>query len=768
MNSCIHCSLPCNENEEFCCNGCNAAYQLINDSGFGKYYNQRIFDNNSKILKPDNENDNIDYNDFIIENNLCHYQMSMLIDGLHCAACVWLIESILIKQENVEYARINMSTKRLTLTWRDNREYGNDLVKLIHKLGYKLTPYDPKLIDEENIKKEKYLLKAIAVSGFASGNIMTISLVLWTGNDMGAATRDLLHLLSAIIAIPTVIYAGMYFYKSAFNALKSGRTNMDVPISVGIILTTIMSIIETVLHGKFIYYEAAVSLVFFLLIGRFLDLRVRTKAKSVAHDLLIMLSGSTVQLLPDGTRNIIANNKIIEGMILIFGIGDKITADGIVIAGESQLDYSAVSGEIIPKDVESGDEVFAGTVNLTQPITIKVNKAGENTMLAEIIRMMEHAQQHKVKFMRISDMVARLFTPVVHILAIGTFLGWLIIGGVSWSDALLYAVTVLIITCPCGLGLAVPAVLVVATSSLFRSGIITKSGDILEKLNKINHIIFDKTGTLTYGKPVLIDANKYDKQIMQIASSLAIKSKHPLSKAICESYFGPLLNLDVNEYAGLGLETIIDKKSVKFGSARFIDVKDDSNLPTVYLSYDNKITIFRFADILREDAKNVISNLKNQYKITILSGDRPEVVANIAKELDINNYYAQMLPINKQQYIINSQKSGDNILMVGDGINDAPSLVSANASMSPATASDISQISSDIIFQNTKLQSVQDILHIAKKANILIKENIAFSLIYNIIAVPLAIAGKVTPLIAAIVMASSSIIVILNSLRAKK
>ncbi len=693
------------------------------------------------------------------------HSVNLLVDGMHCPSCVAIIEGALKKQGAVRQARLNLSTKRLRIHWNGAAELGDSWISLINSMGYRAVPFDPETAETAEKKEEKFLLRCLAVAGFASGNLMLFSIPLWTSNgvEMGVATRTFFHWVQAAIAIPAIAYCGIPFYQSAWKALRAWKTNMDVPISVAVILATLMSLFESVTFGSHSYFDSAVMLLFFLLIGRYLEARARGRARSAAHDLLQMMTGFSTVLHADGQQETIPLSEIKEGMLLRVAAGEKIGADGVVISGASEIDTSLITGESQPRKTDVGATLFAGTINITSPITMRVTKAGERSLLSEIVKLMEAAEQSQAKYVTLADRISGWYTPAVHALAAFTFFGWLFIGHIAWQVALLYAATVLIITCPCALGLAVPVVQVLASGKLMRSGILLKSGSALERLATITHAVFDKTGTLTLGRPML--TSTHSKEQLQLAASLAANSKHPLSQAIAKAYTGPLLTLTVHEVPGCGLEA----NNVKLGKRNWAtNLPDDAdNTLELWLAEGGKQPVrFTFADQMRDDAKEVIASLQSSGVATLLlSGDRLEVTKNVAERLGIGVWDSGLSPLQKAEKIAALNTNGASALMVGDGLNDAPSLASATVSMSPATAMDITQNAADIVFQGDKLQPVLTAWRTAKFSQRLVRENFLLAILYNVIAIPLAVAGYVTPLIAAIAMSSSSLLVIGNAFR---
>ncbi|MBT3939384.1 MAG: cadmium-translocating P-type ATPase [Pelagibacterales bacterium] len=698
-----------------------------------------------------------------------NFSLILNVKGIHCFNCIKQIEKSLYSYKEVVLARVNMTTERLQITWKGSRKLGDVFASHIIKLGYELKPFSHGNYSLINVKEQNSLIKYIAISAFSWGNLMMISVSLWSSNnfDMGPATKGFFYWLSSIIAIPAILYSGIPFFKSALYALKQLRTNMDVPISLAIILTTLMSFTETIQRGEHIYFDSALMLIFFLLIGRYLDIRAKDKAKESAKTLLSLLVG-TATVLKGGKQHSIMINKLDKGDEVLISLGENVPADGIVKSGTSDIDVSIITGETIPQFIKEGDKVIAGTLNMTSPIIIVVTKRTKENLISEIVKSLENSESVKSKYTKLADQAARLYTPIVHILGVITFLIWYLFLDYSWQNALLHAVTVLIITCPCALGLAVPIVQVLANGSLMREGILLKRGSALEKLSNIDTVVFDKTGTITLGKPNLI--NKISKRNLKYAASLAVYSKHPLSRAISRIYNDKLFKVEnLKEIPGQGLQGIINNKKVRLGKNDYNVNKavSNSNVLQIWLSIeDSKPLLISFKDHIREDAIQVVKNIKAYgIKIILLSGDRYDTVKEVANILDIKEFYFSHSIDMKRKFLENLEIKGHKVLMVGDGLNDAPSLSQAYVSMSPSTAIDITQNAADIVFQGNKLKPIFKIFKMSRYSSFLIKQNFIMAVLYNFIAIPLAIIGYVTPLIAAIAMSCSSIVVIINSFR---
>lgn len=776
QNKCVHCGENLYSNialEGFCCFGCKAAYALINSLNLSKYYTYCKTLYNTSPMKVNNIINELNYLEHISSSDKGN-QIFLLIEGIHCGACVWLIENTLKKQRGVTAARINLSTKRLLLEWSGEQEYIYELISILEQLGYRAVPFVAEELDVEQKRNEQQLLKCLIIAGVVSMQVMMLTVGVWVGNiydSMGEYTRLILHLIAALITIPAVIYSGMPFFRSAFVALKAKRSNMDVPISIGVISSVLISIQETINSGEYTYYDAAISLLFVLLIGRYLDMRTRNKARREAHNLILSQPRSVTIYDDNNTLKLIDVKRAQIGQIAFIASGERIPIDGVVVEGVGEVDNSIITGETLAVRVYKGSEVFAGSINLGAALKIRINTLSDHTLLSEIIKLIENAEQGRAKYVMIADKVAAFYTPFVLILSSLTFCIWRFILNALFSEALLHSVAVLIITCPCALALAVPIVQIVAVMRLMKQGILVKTADALEKIAEIDTIVFDKTGTLTEGRPYWINQNDFTKEEIMLIASLANQSKHILLTSIKDSYNGNLYEIQAHEEKGSGLKAVWHDEVLKLGSREWCAVQqeldDDEHLEIWFAWRDVKKRLI-LQDQLRPEAPQVIYQLKNLgYQILLLSGDRTKAVELVASQIKIDYYESMLKPHDKYRRIGELQKEGMVVLMVGDGLNDAAALKVARASLSLASGLAITQNNADIIFQ-TNLNSVVEILSIAKKSGVLVRENLLLSLLYNVITIPIAMFGLVTPLIAALAMSSSSILVTLNAMRLNK
>jgi len=738
--------------------------------GLGLYYERRVLDAAGRPPKPADA-EPIATARYVRSIDEDRAELPLLVEGIHCGACVWLIESVLARLPGVIEARVNMTTKRLRLRFQPSLADPDALIESVERLGYRLAPFDPVRATSLDARHNATLLKALAVAGFAAGNLMLLSIGIWVGFDqgMGEATRSLLHWASAAIALPAVAYAGRPFFDSALTAIRHGRTNMDVPISLGVLLVTGMSLAETIHGGPSTYFDSAAMLLFFLLIGRVLDQRARGRAREAAQMLLGLRIVDVAVRRPDGTIERVPQDRVERGQCVAVGMGERVGVDGIIERGSSSLDTSLVTGESLPVAVEPGTQVFAGSINLGGPLEIRVAATGEATLLAECVRLIEAAEHGRGRFVLLADRVAQYYAPIVHLAAATTFLVWWQIFGIAWMTALLDATSVLIITCPCALALAVPAVQVIATGGLFRAGILLKSPSALERLAAVDMVVFDKTGTLTLPQLTLTRDDSWTDADLTLAAGLASRSNHPLARALVEgapptAELGP-----VSEIAGSGLICASAEGEIRLGSRRFcgVVVGPVATGPELWLQRPGQPAIrFSFAETVRNDAATTITRLhKDGIGTQLLSGDRFEPVEAVGCAIGISPRFANQTPVDKVAALETLKREGWRVLMVGDGLNDGPALAAASVSMSPATAADISQTIADVVFQGQNLAPVATVLATARKARHLIRQNIALSVLYNLVMVPLAMAGYVTPWLAAAAMSGSSLMVILNSVR---
>lgn len=704
---------------------------------------------------------------------------SLVVENMRCGACMAVVERTLTSLTGVSDARVNLSARRASVTYDESLTDTQPLIDALAQQGYRAAESADTDSKPETGRADD-LLRRLGVAGFASSNVMLLSVSVWAGavSDMDATVAALFHWLAALIAMPAVAYSAQPFFRSAAGAIRARRLNMDVPISIGITLATAMSLFQTMrgTHHQ-VYFDAAITLTFFLLIGRYLDERVRVKARGAAENLLGLKALTATVLLDDGSVERRPARALAAGMRIQVAAGERIPVDGRILAGATDIDESLITGETLPRAANAGAEVHAGTVNMTHPITVEATATDANTLLAEIARLMETAEQGRGQYVRLADRAARLYAPVVHTLGAATFVGWML-AGAGWEPALTYAIAVLIITCPCAIALAVPVVQVAATSRLFGKGIVIKAADGLERLSEIDTVVFDKTGTLTRGEPVLRNGAEVSDTTLAAAASLAAASRHPYSKAVVKAAHERGLAVtplaSVREVPGSGLAAPFDNGELRLGSEEWVrgvnsDTAEGATGALWFADVEGRETMLGFEDALRADAAAVVGALKAAgYDVHLLSGDRAPAVASVAESVGITQWSAAVKPDGKIAAIEALKAAGRKVLMVGDGLNDAPALAAADASLSPSSAADISQTAADAVFQGQTLAPIIETVAVAQTGQRMSFENFAISIAYNVIFVPLAVAGHVTPLLAAIAMSLSSIAVTGNALRLRR
>ncbi|MGB7916757.1 MAG: heavy metal translocating P-type ATPase [Rhodomicrobium sp.] len=697
--------------------------------------------------------------------------ITLAVENMTCGGCMRKVEKALLEVPGVASARANLSARRATVVFEEAQRTAAPLVDALGRVGFKAAELAPEALDSGQ-DTGRQLLSRLAVAGFAAANIMLLSVSVWSGSsDTSDPVHALFHWLSAVIALPAIAYAGQPFFSSAWQALKRRRLNMDVPISLAILLSATMSLYQTIKGSDQVYFDASVTLLFFLLIGRYLDQRVRIRARGAAENLLGLKAQWAHVIASDGSVERLPSRLVEPGMRIAVAAGERFPADGVIVGGSTAIDESLITGETAPRDLGANDVVYAGSVNLGGPVEMEARAAEADTLLSQIARLMETAEQARGRYVRLADRAARFYAPMVHTLAAASFIGWMI-AGAGWEVSLTIAIAVLIITCPCALALAVPAVQVAASARLFDKGILLKAADGLERLAETDVAVFDKTGTLTAGIPSLANGDTVDSEALGAAAALAASSRHPYAQAVvhaAKERFHTVPSVSgVDEVPGFGLRRITAAGEERLGSAAWcdIDAKQAASASLWFVRPGVEPVAFHFEDKLREDAAKTVDALRQaHFGVALYSGDRREAVAAAANAVHIEEWRAGMKPHEKIERLEALKAQGHRVLMIGDGLNDAPALAAAHASVSPSSAADISQTASDAVFQGAHLMPVVELLATARKTRKMSFQNFAVALGYNLVFVPLAMAGLVTPLVAAIAMSTSSILVTLNAIR---
>lgn len=684
----------------------------------------------------------------------------LIVPGMHCAGCMAKVERGLLNVSGVAAARVNLSARQVRVT-HGSAVTIPEMTAALEALGFSSQP----TLDEAEAAPSavKPLLAPLAVAGFAAMNVMLMSVSIWSGAQ--GATRELFHWISALIGVPAIAYAGRPFFTSAWSALRKGRTNMDVPISIGVTLATVLSLYETITGGRTAWFDGTLMLLLFLLAGRALDAAMRDRARAGVEALLRQAASGAMVISADGTLDWVAAHDLVPGMRMRVAAGERLAADGEIVSGKTALDQSLLTGESAPVPAQASTMVHAGMLNLDAPIDVRVTATGRDTSLAEIARLMEAAGQSRSAYVRIADRASRLYAPAVHTLALASFIGWML-AGAGFYNATVIAIAVLIITCPCAIGLAVPVAQVVACGALMRQGIMVKDGSALERLARIDRALIDKTGSLTLGRPspdaAALAALTADQAAVVLG--LASHSRHPLShalsRALAEAGVQAAVLEDAREIPGRGVQARWEGRTA---ALRRPDIAG-----SVAVAFDMEgepVRLIGFVDRLRPDAVQALGQLASQgIECSILSGDNAAAVAEIARVTGLTGQCSAS-PHDKTDAIARLQRAGRHVLMVGDGLNDGPALAAADASIAPGTASDVGRQAADVVFLGDSLTALPRAIAAARRTMRVVRQNFALAIGYNVLAVPLAILGYVTPLVAAVAMATSSVLVIANSLR---
>jgi Cu2+-exporting ATPase len=796
---CFHCDLPVPKGVNYsvviddirrpmCCPGCQAVAQAIVDNGLTDFYQYRTDNSNlSRQLVPD-ELANLDlYDNPAIQKNFVRdsdghgKQASLILEGIVCAACVWLSERHVMQLPGVNRFQVNYSTHRAQVEWDDDQIKLSQILKAISEIGYRAHPLDPNRQEQLFKQERSQAIKRMAVAGFGAMQVMMLAVALYAGDYQGMEINleRFLRWVSLLIATPVLLYSSRTFFVAAWRDLKIKTLGMDVPVAIAIGSAYIASVWGTVTNSGEVYFDSVTMFTFFLLTGRYLEMTARQRAGRAAEELVKLLPAMATRI-EGNDQKVVAVSELMEGDLILVKPGESIPADAIITEGSSSIDESLLTGESLPIRYKPGDKVIGGSVNIESSIQLEVKAVGQDTVLASIQRLLERAQSEKPGLAQLADKVASYFVLGILVIALSVGLYW---WSLDSSDTFWIVISVLVVTCPCALSLATPTALTVATGQLTRLGMLTTRGHALETLSKVTHIIFDKTGTLTEGKLKLTEikslSDRDEKECLKLACSLERYSEHPIAKSFMRAY-------DKNDYfaaaeiensPGRGIKGKINGQFYYLGNIEFIleqtklnsDELSKTGVDVVFASQEKILTVFHFEDTLRPEAKQTIDNL-NQLGIrtVILSGDRQHNVEHIASELGVREAIGLLSPQQKLVKLDELQSSGAVVAMVGDGINDAPVLSKAQVSIAMGQGTQIAQASADMVLLSNDLNHLVDSLRMSKRMQKIIKQNLGWALIYNIIAVPLAAAGWVAPWMAAIGMSMSSLIVVMNALRLNK
>ncbi|MGY5703788.1 heavy metal translocating P-type ATPase [Vibrio antiquarius] len=782
--SCYHCGedVPANtdfkvdilgESRKMCCPGCETVAQTIVDSGLVSYYQYRTAPAEKADLVPEQlqaliHYDNEDVQSEFVRNRENVSEVTLSLEGVSCAACAWLIEKQVSNTAGLVSIRVNTTTNRALLAWDNTQVRLSELLSVIHKLGYKAAPFEADKQEASYHRMMKQYLYRLGIAGLATMQVMMLAVALYLEvfGDLEPEFKNYFRWVSLIFATPVLLYSALPFYLNAWRSIKGRTLGMDVPVSIALIFAYVASLIATVTEQGEVFFESISMFTFFLLVGRFLEMRARRKAAAASGNLLKLIPAIATTL--DGEQIPVKTLKVGDRIRVL--PGEHIPADGKVISGRIHIDESMLTGESVHVVKREGDAVYAGTLNGDESFELEVMSSKADSMISNIVRLQDEAQHSKPKIAEIADVVARYFVGAILIISAGTWLYW---HQTKPDDAFWIMLSVLVATCPCALSLATPTALTCATSRMGNFGILLRKGHVFETLCKINHLVVDKTGTLTKGDieicdtKVLSDLPKED--CLSLAAALEAHANHPIARSFASYANDDFVVYEVQNVIGSGIEGIWNGKVVKIGSAAFVQGKESEESHAVYLSVDGEhVASFYYRDPIRKESKAFVQRFADAgIKTTLLTGDSLSNARPVANEIGIDHVVASAKPEDKLAYL-KSLDEDSITMMVGDGINDAPTLAGAHLSVAMGGGTDVAKASADMTLLGDNLEKLLEARLLALRTRKIIRENLAWSLGYNLLILPLAVAGLVAPYIAVVGMSASSIIVVSNSLRLLK
>jgi Cu2+-exporting ATPase len=818
---CFHCGLPLptgfdvtveidGQYQPMCCHGCEAVARAIINAGHEHFYRVRTSASlTGEGLVPEFLRDMQIYDNPDLQKQFVHQasdterEISLILEGITCAACVWLNERHISSLPGIVCVQVNYATHRAWLRWDNATIQLSEILQGIHSIGYKALPFDSSRQHDVQQRESRDQLKRLAVAGIFGMQVMMISVTLYTGawSGMAQSYEVFFSWLSLLLTLPVILYSAPVFFRSAWKDITHHQVGMNVPVSLAIGVAFVASAIATVTGEGQLYYDSVVMFVFFLLASRYFEWMARRRgAQSVerlAHALPVMANRLSEHHCQPGQQpdhelvsqpeRVVATALVVGDQLLIKP-GESIPADGKVVQGRSNIDESVLNGESRPVAKTVGDRLIGGSVNIDNPLQMVVESVGADTMLSSIQRMIDKVQSEKSPVAQLADRIASRFIIAVLFIVAGVAMFWFFKSPEHWLEI---ALASLIVTCPCALSLATPTVISAALSRLQGQGLLVTHGGVLDRLDRVTHVVFDKTGTLTQGEPVLSNMYNDDSidttDCLNIASALEAHSEHPLAKALIKGFVNAqvphvewLVATDLVNHPGGGLSGIIDDQTYIIGSIGFIQQQTNLHVPQTWLnaieptaatavvlsSADRILSLFTLEDTLRDDAGDLISRLHQEgKKVILMSGDRESAVQEVAEKVEIDEYYSGFSPQQKMDKVLEMQANKAVVLMVGDGVNDAPVLAAADVSIAMSNATSLAKTSADAVLMNDQLSTITYSLEMARRARNNIRQNFSWAMGYNFCAIPAAAMGLVMPWMAAIGMSVSSLIVVLNALR---
>jgi len=804
INSCFHCGLPVpaefdlevpidGVNQPMCCHGCQAVAEAIVAAGHENFYRVRTeVSPTASDLLPGFLHDSEIYDVPEIQNQFLRSpggdlrEASLMLEGITCAACIWLNEQYLAGLPGVEQVRVNYATQRALVRWDNTQIRLSEILQAVQKIGYRALPYNPDQQQELHRRQRRQQQRRLAVAGLFGMQVMMLSISLYAGawSGMEYNFQQLFRWLNLTLTLPVLFYSATPFFMSAWRDLRHWRVGMDVPVSLALGIAFASSAAATVSGYGEVYFDSVVMFVFFLSASRYFESMARQRCAATVEQLVQSMPIVTTRLSTAGSaEEMVPAATLAIGDRVLIRPGETVPADGEIIAGFSAFDESMLNGESIPLDKQPGDRLLGGSINVTNPLQMEVKAVGADTVMAEIQRTIERAQADKPPLARLADRVAANFISVVLLIVVAVAIFWSMHDAERWFEI---ALAVLIVSCPCALSLATPTAISATLGKMQSAGLLVKQGWALEKLNQVTHVVFDKTGTLTQGKPrleqIVCNAEFEREHCLQFAAKLEQYSEHPLAKALLRETAAVSSDAvsQVSSIAGGGIRASIEGQVYMIGNVEFIARQAGAEIPSSWLEQvdrnavtavilargDTAMAMFTFIDDLREDAGALVETLQRMGKsVLLMTGDRKAAAQQVAERTGIDDYRAQMSPQEKMEAVQALQSANATVLVVGDGVNDAPVLSSANVSIAMGGASSLAKTSADIVLIANDLQAVAQAFDMAGRTQRVIKQNMIWALLYNFGAIPAAAAGLIAPWLAAIGMSLSSLLVVLNALR---
>ena len=769
----------------FCCKGCQGVYHLLNEEGLGTFYDKLGDTRLQPALQNRDDLEKFDLEGFKNKYIKAHgdglLEVSLIIEGIHCSACVWLNEKVLHKTDGVIEATINYTNNKAKVVWDPEVVKLSQIIETIRSIGYNAYPYDPRLQEERAVKTRKEYYSRILVGIFGTMNIMWIAIAHYAGyfTGMKQEFKDILNVAEFLLATPVLFYSGWIFFRGAWYGYKNRIVNMDTLVASGALSAYLYSIYAMVTRQGEVYFDSVVMIITFVLVGKYLEVL----SKKQAVDTLDSIIGSTpseVTVISNGNKSLVSAENVIVGDIIELKPGEKVVIDGRLVSGEGSFDESSLTGENEPIYKKTGDEILSGSICLDSVVRYEAIKDASSSLLNSIVSLLEESITKKPRIEQLANTISGYFSTTILLIALFTFAGWYFIGG-SFEEALIVGISVIVIACPCALGLATPMATLVGISIAAKRGILFKEAAFLETMAKSDLLALDKTGTITEGKPSVVAAEIFHDFDPGLLYSLVKSSNHPVSQGIAtylESGEESLAELQLSGSRSIearGIQAFFEGKKLIGGNPDFmeesgISVAHQSENSLFFFAVDGELAArFELSDTIREDAAQTISQLKGLgIRVVMLTGDHEQSARKVAQAVGIEEYYAKLLPQDKAEMIDRFHTEGHIVVMAGDGINDAIALTSSDIAIAMGSGADIAISVSDVVLIDEKPKSIYEAYKISRRTFQSVKENLGFSILYNTVAVPLAVAGFVNPLVAALSMSLSSLVVVANSMRIKR